>query len=320
LIVNFWGTRGSLPVAITPTQIRTKLVQAIEIAESRQFEQRSDIINFVENELDFEISGTYGGNTSCLHIEATPSGKEHLILDMGSGARPLANSFIGRYGYKPQTYHILMSHLHWDHIMGFPFFVPAYIPGNKIIIHGCHAHLERAFRRQQGPISFPVDISEMHAQIEFNILEPNQWHKIADFEILPKLQLHAGDSYGYRIEQNGKSLIYTTDSEHIVEDHVQRAGFIEFFWEADLVVFDSMYSLADAITMKADWGHSSNIIAVELCQIALCKKLCLFHHEPAHNDQQITKVLNATRRFEQITRNKHILEIVSAYDELSLKV
>jgi len=96
--------------------------------------------------------------------------------------------------------------------------------------------------------------------------------------------------------------------------------FTEFFRNADLVVFDGMYSLADSISVKADWGHSSNIVGVELCQLAHAAHLCLFHHEPAYDDAAIARVLDETRRLEQITRAGHPLRVSAAYDGLEIEL
>jgi phosphoribosyl 1,2-cyclic phosphodiesterase len=241
-------------------------------------------------------------------------------LDLGSGVRPFGGAMLARYGAgKPQTYHVFMSHLHWDHIMGFPFFTPAYIPGNRIIIHGCHEQLETAFRRQQEPISFPVGFQQLGATIEFRHMTPGVPIEINGLRVTAKLQLHAGDSYGYRLEHGGRTLIYSTDSEHKLDNIAERAAFVDFFHNADLVIFDAMYSLADAISVKADWGHSSNVVGVELCQLAGAHKLCLFHHEPIYDDTKIAHVLAETRRYAEIT-GEAPLEIVSAYDGMEIEL
>jgi ribonuclease BN (tRNA processing enzyme) len=114
--------------------------------------------------------------------------------------------------------------------------------------------------------------------------------------------------------------VYSTDSEHRLEQVAERDAFIDFFRDADAVVFDAMYSLAEAISVKADWGHSSNIVGVELCQAACAKRLVMFHHEPAYDDARIMQVLEETRRFEKITREDHQLEIISAWDGLELEL
>lgn len=316
--VRFWGTRGSIPVALTAAQLRDKLITALTAAGNRQLDSTEKITRFIDHDLGFAVAGTYGGHTSCVQIDS--GNAEHVICDLGTGVRPFGQSMLARFGATPQTYHVLMSHVHWDHIMGFPFFTPAYIPGNRIVIHGCHAGLEQAFRRQQDVPSFPVDFSQLAASIEFNRLEPGRRYEIAGLQVTAKLQRHSGDSYGYRFEQHGKSVVYSTDSEHVLENTAECDSFVEFFRSADMVIFDAMYALADAISVKADWGHSSNIVGVELCQRAGVKCFCMFHHEPAYDDATIATVLAETQRFEEITRAGEPLEVIAAYDGLELTV
>lgn len=316
MLVRFWGTRGSVPVSVTHADIRAKLIAAFEGAAGRDLSDRARIEAYVDNELGFEVAGTFGGHSSCVQIEGAD---EAVICDMGSGARPLAGHLLAQAQGKPRTYHVFMSHLHWDHIMGFPFFTPVYIPGNRIVIHGCHAELERAFRRQQAEPSFPVHFDQLAATIEFDVMTPGRRYDIAGLAVTAKKQRHAGDSYGWRFERDGRALVYSTDSEHAIGDEAEHDAFVEFFRDADLVIFDAMYSLADAISVKADWGHSSNIVGVELCQLAGVRRLCMFHHEPAHNDAQIARTLTETRRFEQITReNRPPLDVSAAYDGLEI--
>jgi phosphoribosyl 1,2-cyclic phosphodiesterase len=317
---RIWGARGSLPVALNHRQVRDKLVTALEGAIGRGLDTPAKVASYVDNELSFDVRGTYGGNSSCVEVEAwdPATTTEHIILDLGSGVRALAGAKLARYGAaNPQTYHVFMSHLHWDHIMGFPFFTPAYIPGNRIVIYGCHAELETAFRRQQEPISFPVAFHQLAADIEFVQMEPGVPLKIKDVTVTAKLQLHAGDSYGYRLEQGGKAMVYSTDSEHKLDNAAERLAFVEFFHNADLVIFDAMYSLADCISVKADWGHSSSAVGVELCQLAGVHTLCLFHHEPIYDDARISSVLAETRHYAEIT-GEAPLEIVSAYDGMEI--
>ncbi|MBL8508762.1 MBL fold metallo-hydrolase [Chitinimonas sp. JJ19] len=313
--VRFWGTRGSIPVSMTAQAVRAKLITALSGAGGVDLNSHEQVVAYVD-QLDFATAGCFGGHSSCVQLET--GGAEHIILDMGSGARPLAGHYLGQHGGKPQTYHVFMSHLHWDHIMGFPFFTPAYIPGNQLIIHSCHSEAEFAFRRQQAEPSFPVDFSLLRADIRFNIMEPGRDYTVAGLTVSAKKQRHGGDSYGWRFDDGKAVVVYTTDSEHDVGDLAERAAFADFFRQADLVIFDAMYSLAAAISVKEDWGHSSNIVGVELCQLAQAKRLCLFHHEPAYDDLQIAQILNETRRFEELTREGAPLEILSAWDGLEV--
>jgi phosphoribosyl 1,2-cyclic phosphodiesterase len=211
-----------------------------------------------------------------------------------------------------------MSHVHWDHIMGFPFFGPAYVPDTTLRIHGCHDILEQAFRLQQSPPCFPVGFDQLSARVEFVKLQPGETREIAGMKVTPKLQRHAGDSYGYRFESGGRSVVYSTDSEHKLEEPAETASFVGFFRDADLVVFDAMYSLAEAVSVKEDWGHSSNIIGVELCQMAGVRHLVLFHHEPANDDATLDGVLKDARRLEELTRSARPVRVSAAYDGLEI--
>jgi phosphoribosyl 1,2-cyclic phosphodiesterase len=314
--VRLWGTRGSIPIALTAGQMRGRIEAVLRAARGRDLGTDAALGAFLDG-LEFHQTGTFGGHSSCVEIET--GGSEYVLCDLGSGARPFAQAMMARHGPgHPQTYHVFMSHLHWDHIMGLPFFTPVYIPGNRVVIHGCHERLQEAFVRQQAEPSFPVDFGLIAPQVEFVTLEAGRSYEIAGLTVTPKKQRHAGDSYGYRFEAGGRSVVYSTDSEHKLEDPQETQGFVDFFRDADVVIFDAMYSLADAVSVKADWGHSSNVVGVELCQMAGAKHLCMYHHEPAFDDAAIARVLADTRRFEEITRTGELLRISAAYDGMEI--
>ena len=144
--VRFWGTRGSIPVAVTPAVIRRKLVGALTRAIGRGLDTPEKVEAFVDRELDIAVGGTFGGNSSCVQLDT--GGEPYVLCDLGSGARLFGNHVLAARRGAPAAYHVFMSHLHWDHIAGFPFFMPIYRPGNTITIYGCHAEMETAFRRR----------------------------------------------------------------------------------------------------------------------------------------------------------------------------
>ena len=318
MLVRFWGTRGSIPVALTAADIRRKIETALSLAIAKGVNSPDKVRSFIDNDLDFSISQTYGGHSPCVEIETGRA--EYLVCDMGSGARAFGGRIMSAHKSAPIVVNVLMSHVHWDHIMGFPFFAPAYVPGARIRIFGCHDVIEKAFRLQQSAPCFPVDFSRLSAKIEFVKLEAGKTVDIAGFRVTPKLQRHTGDSFGYRFERDGKAVVYSTDSEHKLEDRSETEAFVEFFRNADLVIFDAMYSLLDAVSVKEDWGHSSNMVGVELAQLANVKHLCMFHHEPAFNDERIQSVLNETIRFEQLTRSAQALMVSAAFDGMEIEV
>ena len=316
--VRFWGTRGSLPAPLGGAGVRQKVRDALVAARGRHFEDLEAIDHFVDHELPFPVRSTFGGNSSCVQIDT--GAPTHMLCDLGSGAREFGQEMMAKFGpTRPQHYDVFMSHVHWDHIMGLPFFTPAYIPGNTIRIHGCHTVMEEAFRRQQSDPCFPVHFDQMGAKIEFVQLEAGHTYEIGGVKVTTIAQHHAGDSFGYRFEKDGKAVVYSTDSEHKFDALDEDYPFVEFFRNADIVIFDAMYAYADAISVKEDWGHSSNIVAVELAHMAKVKHLVLFHHEPIYDDYTIDTMLGETIRFEEINRTDHQLQVSSAYDGLEIE-
>ncbi|MFH1489119.1 MAG: MBL fold metallo-hydrolase, partial [Pseudomonadota bacterium] len=237
------------------------------------------------------------------------------LCDAGSGLRDFGNHCLRKGpGGAPAVFHILISHPHRDHLQGFPFFTPAYVPGNRISIYGCHEDLRKAFEVQQGPPFFPVDFNSLGADIDFVPLTPNQSRRIAGFEVLAKPQSHPGISYGYRLEREGKGVVYSTDSEHKGESDEDVSGLLDFFAGADLLIYDAQYIFAEACTVKEDWGHSNNVVGVELAQKAGVKHLCLFHHEPTSSDRDLDRLLEDTKKLASILGEENPVEVSVARD------
>ena len=313
MLVRFWGTRGSLAAPMTVHAARQKVRDVLRKSASHDLSSDDKIEQFIDAELSFAEAGTYGGNTSCVEIDG--GSDEYVVCDLGTGARPYGNAIMAKSTpEKKPVVNAFQSHPHWDHICGFPFFVPAYIPGNKIRIHGCHETLEEAYRMQNSAPGFPIDFDMLGADIEFVKLEPGKAYSVAGMKVTAMEQYHSGDSYGYRFEKERIAVVYSTNSEHKFESIDESYGFVEFFRNADLLIFDAMYSLADAISLKEDWGHSSNIIGVELAHRAKVKELCLFHHDPNSDDAAISRILAETIRFEELSEEGGSLKVSAAYD------
>jgi phosphoribosyl 1,2-cyclic phosphodiesterase len=330
--VRFWGTRGSLPVAQKGAAVRSKIVRALMAANGRQFADADEAAAFVDGELDFATAQTYGGATACVEIEvpadeggadADENGDEggaFIVCDLGSGVREFGLDAMKRCAAgHPRIYHVFLSHLHWDHIMGFPFFVPAFDGEARIVIHSGHADAEQALRRQQEEISFPVPFDWLRADIAFRTLVPGETYRIGGVEVTLIEQHHSHLSYGYRFTApGGKSVVFSTDSEHKIDHMEGETDVAGFFANADLVICDTMYSLADSVSMKEDWGHSSNIVAIDLCHEAGAQRLALFHHEPTCDDAAIQRLHRESIRYEELSRTGPPLEVLCAYDGLAV--
>ena len=321
MLVRFWGTRGSLAVAQNARAIRGKIARALIAADGRKFADERDAEAFVERELDFATGATYGGATTCVEIEADGDGS-FIVCDMGTGLREFGINAFGRCAAGHQrVYNFFMSHLHWDHISGFPFFGPAFDPNARIIVHSGHADAEQALRRQQEEISFPVAFDWLRANIEFVTLSAGKTYKIGGVDVEVMEQHHSHKSYGYRFtDSHGKSAIFSTDSEHKIDSMEGEADVAEFFRDADLVICDTMYSLADSVSMKEDWGHSSNIVAIDICHEAAARRLALFHHEPIYSDEDMLRMHSESIRYEELTRRERPLEVLCAYDGLEVRL
>ena len=310
--VRFWGTRGSIPTSLTAEDVSEKVRHALEIARDKKFDAGTDIDTFMEEELPFWAKATYGTNTPCLEIR---DGERFLLCDAGTGLRHFGNEYIRTYGPKsPGDFHIFLTHLHWDHIQGFPFFVPAYIKGSRITFYACHEELKKALTLQQDPPFFPVRLRDLPAEIDFISLDPGERYEVEGFEVLAKEQNHPGLSYGYRFERDGRIIVYSTDAEYKFDTDEEERPFIRFFDHADLLIFDAQYPLLDAVTSKEHWGHSHSYQGVELAVKARVKHLCLFHYDPATSDKDLDKLLAETEKMVPLVTEKSRLKVSIPWD------
>ena len=271
-----------------------------------------DVDGFLQS-VPFHQKSTFGGNTSCIEVT---EGDFQIIFDAGSGLRPLGLKMMGGpCGRGQGEVNMFITHTHWDHIMGFPFFVPAFIPGNRVNIYGCHDGLRERFDYQQTFTHFPVTLEQMASTKTFIHLDVNKPVEIGPFTIRSIKQYHPGDSYGYRVESEAGVFVYATDAEYTEVTWEERERHIEFFQDADVVIFDAAYSLVEAVE-KLDWGHSSPFIGVEMANDAAVKTLVLFHHDPTSTQGQVTQALAKARRFyDEMSDKQGDLTIVSAYDD-----
>lgn len=315
--VRFWGTRGSIPVSFTAQSIRPKIKKALTAAIQAGLSDPAQIDAFIDKRLPFSVRGAFGSNTSC--VEIMTGDEEYIVCDAGTGLKPFGEDVLGRRRRgEPGVFHLLLSHLHWDHIQGFPFFAPAYIPGNRIVIYSCHAEVEYALRTQQSPPFFPVEFKSLAADLEFVTLEPGREYDIAGARVLALPQVHPGESYGFKFSANERNVIYSTDSEHKIDARHPENPYLDFCRGVDLLVFDAQYGFAESQTLKEDWGHSSNIVGVELAKDAGVKHLCLFHQEPSLDDAELESFLKETRRYARLYKREIPLRVSMAYDGLEI--
>jgi phosphoribosyl 1,2-cyclic phosphodiesterase len=218
-----------------------------------------------------------GGNTACIEVCA---GDTRIILDAGTGLRTLGNE---RMATGPRHSTILLSHLHWDHVAGLPFFTPVYVPGHRVeIASGPNGvmSLDAAMRSLFKAPFFPIDFDDLGGQVTTRELRANDHFTIGDITITMAKLNHPDPVYGFRLEHGGQSIVYATDTEHFacVDPTLKKlaAG-------ADILIYDAQYTPEEYPT-KVGWGHSTWEAGAELARAAGVPQLVLFHHDPGRDD------------------------------------
>ena len=233
---------------------------------------------------------TYGGNTSCLELRL---GSEHLVLDAGTGIRELGRRFLEQ---DVRQARLLLTHTHWDHINGFPFFGPGFQPGRSF--HIMAGHLKRdggvreVFAGQMSRPTFPVPLEAMRAALTFEDFNAGESFRFGEVVVKTAPLNHPNGATGYRIEYAGKALAYVTDTEHVVGKPDQNV--LALIQGADLVIYDSTYT-DDEFQSHIGWGHSTWQEAVRLSKAAQVKQLAIFHHDPNHEDDFMAELEKEAR-------------------------
>lgn len=243
-----------------------------------------------------------GGNTTC--VEVTHGGAR-LVLDGGTGLRGLGDKLLAesRALGRPVQASFLFSHLHWDHIQGFPFFAPGFVPGTELSLLGPtdgEGTLEDALARQMSPPSFPVPLEAMGADKRFGVLGDGDEVEIGPFAITAKRLSHPQGVLGFRIEAGGKAVCFATDTEQKSYAEIDPA-LLELARGADLLIHDAQYTEAqyrgEAGPKREGWGHSTYVAAAQVAKAAEAKRLALFHHDPGHEDAAVEAIERDARAY-----------------------
>jgi phosphoribosyl 1,2-cyclic phosphodiesterase len=304
--VRFWGVRGSLPVPGRKTE-------------------------------------RYGGNTSCVEVRSASGTR--VVVDAGTGIRKLGKELVADGEAARAEVHLLVSHTHWDHIQGLPYFTPLYQRGSKMSVYARKRddlHLRAVFASQTDDPYFPVPIEEAEAKISFRELTDSAQFEIADVKVACARLNHPYIATAYRLTADGASVVYVSDtapfSDILFEDefvarppspgaempaaHRQklakmRDGIVRLCAGADLVIYDTMFTNEDYQRIP-HYGHSRPADAVDVCREADAKRLALFHHAPERTDAEIDGILADTRALAERSGTK--LDIVAAYEGLEVEL
>lgn len=243
----------------------------------------------------------YGGNTTCILLEYLKGDDvvETIIIDGGTGLRVLGMDLLQKeFGKGKGKLTLLISHTHWDHIQGIPFFVPAYIPGNIIHIRGRAsggAPLKEVLANQQNPNNFPVGLEQFGAKVNIRDWQAGKSYRVGPLKINTIAHAHPGGSLGFRVSDGTTSIAFCTDVEHQEGMPTQITRFAR---GCDLLAYDSQYMIEE-YEGKHGWGHSTWAYATEIARAAGVGELHLIHHDPVRTDAELDKLQKkAARAFE----------------------
>lgn len=246
----------------------------------------------------------FGGNTTCLEIEADG---QRLIIDAGTGIRGLGQKVAqeARVLGRRVSAAMLFTHLHWDHIQGFPFFGPAFDPTTELYLHGPvdddgHSTLEEVLRRQMCPPTFPVTLDQMPAEKHFTTIGSGDEMLLNGFFVRTRALCHPQGSLGYRVEAGGRSMCFATDTEHPPDGSIDEA-LLDLGRDVDVLIYDAQYTEAEydgrngTGPSRRGWGHSTYVAAARVARAVGAKRLMLTHHDPTHDDTTMENIEREAR-------------------------
>jgi hypothetical protein len=298
--IKIWGGRGSLPSPHTPKELEGRIREVLERFASEGGD-RTSVEKFLEK-LPREQFGGYGGNTSCVEVSTD---QQRLIIDAGSGIRKLGYGLLaGPLGKGQGTVDLLFTHFHWDHLIGLPFFVPLFIPGNTIRNYAVQPELKDIYPTVFKKPFFPVPVQSLGAKIETEILSPRVPRMFGDLEVTPYQLDHPDPCWGFKIKHQGKTFSYCVDTEAKRVSANELGADLPLYQNVDLMIFDSQYTLSEAVE-KVDWGHAAAPIGLDLAIREGVKKIVFVHHDPAASDQKITDGFHQTERYYSLQKKQY---------------
>lgn len=231
-----------------------------------------------------------GGNTSCVEVVCD---RTRVVFDAGTGLRLLGAKVAPE---KPLTLHLFFSHVHWDHIQGFPFFAPAFVPGNTLHMYGAansRGTIESAMAGQMEFPNFPVKLNQLASDLVFHDITPGDVIELEGGVVVRSAPgTHPGGVLAYRVDYDGGSVVYATDTEHHPSQIDRRL--VELAMDADLLIYDSMYTPEEYDgrhdgRSRVGWGHSTYLEGARIAEAARVSKYVLFHHDPEQSDDDVAE-------------------------------
>lgn len=281
--VKLWGTRGSLTTPKSPALIEERVREILYGFLKSGGSQISDVEPYLSTLNPCQFGG-FGGETLCVEVN---SPQQQVIIDSGSGIRPLGYELMkGKCGQGQGELHLFYTHFHWDHLAGLPFFVPLFVPGNKVHVYAVQPELPEVFHTVFQRPYFPLTLERVDAKLEFHILKPRQPFQLADMTITPYRLDHPDPCWGFKFESGGKVFSHCVDSEIKRITRQDLGKDLPLYQGVDLAVMDAQYTLLEALE-KVNWGHGSALGGLEIAMREGIKQILFVHHDPAASDSKI---------------------------------
>jgi phosphoribosyl 1,2-cyclic phosphodiesterase len=307
--IRMWGVRGSLATPMSTAQLKDKQRALLAEATPADLAGPAAIERFLARS---PHAMTFGGNTSCVEVSFPDA---TFILDCGTGARGLGGQLIADGRVKNHPLHMLFTHFHWDHICGFPYFPPIYIPKRRLDIWSGRSDSERLLKTQMADAHFPVKWRQapMVADLECHQLPEDQATEIAGAQVRILPLIHPDKAYGYRIERGGRAVCYLTDTEVSKNPILLAKVYGEFVDKADVVIVDAMYGFLDYHD-HINFGHSTIFNFIDFFKDADIGELVIFHHDPMASDPAVAKLGNDAKRYTDLVAEGARWKISTAFE------
>ncbi len=291
--ITYWGVRGSLPSSGSPQQNLEEIREIMTKFFASGYREATQIKEFLSHQPLPKVGG-FGTATTCVEIE---SQRNRIIIDGGSGLRALGEKvMLGPCGKGQGVVHIFLTHFHWDHLLGIPFFTPLFLSGNQINFYAVQPDLEELVRGKFRRPYFPVAFESLPSKINFHYLPPRKPFFLDDFRITPYQLDHPDPCWGFKVEVEGRAYAHCVDTEGTRVSREDLGPDLPLYQGIDLMYYDAQYTLPE-LAEKANWGHSAAQLGLDLAFREGIKRVVFAHHDPGASTAQLYTLIHETQDY-----------------------